>query len=364
MRIPIVPIFITGFILLFILTGFNSDSQARSKLAKANYLSFQTEDEANTMEIFDKARRSVVYVTNVGFRTDRLSLNIQRIRQGTGSGFIWDESGIVVSNWHVIKDAKKVKVTLYDGSIYEAKYVGGAIEKDIVVMRIQAPKEKLKALAIGDSSQLKVGRKVLAIGNPFGLDTSLSVGIVSALGRTMPSSEERLIHDVIQTDAAINPGNSGGPLLNSLGQLIGVNTAIYSPDGASVGIGFAIPVNIVKKIVPQLIKYGRIMRPIIGITIAPDSWSKQYDDDMGVLVLDVHPKSPAEKAGMLGTYRDRNGALILGDIIISIDGKEVRTNDDLLNILEGHKPGDNVIISAQRYSDLMRFKVTLTKPLR
>ncbi|MCP4712937.1 MAG: trypsin-like serine protease, partial [Planctomycetes bacterium] len=237
---------------------------ARSLSDLTDYLSFKTGEEANTIEIYKKARRSVVYVTNVTLRRDFFSLNVHQIPQGAGSGFIWDDSGIVVTNYHVVHGASRVTITLYDHSNWNAEVVGLAPSKDIAVLRIDAPRSKIKALPLGNSSQLEVGRKVLAIGNPFGLDTTLTVGVVSALGREIDSMLDRKIHNVIQTDAAINPGNSGGPLLNSLGQLIGINTAIYSPSGASVGIGFAIPVNTVKKIVPQLIRHGRIIRPIIG----------------------------------------------------------------------------------------------------
>ncbi|MGV3592766.1 MAG: S1C family serine protease, partial [Gammaproteobacteria bacterium] len=235
-------------------------------LPAADYLSFQTEDEANNIEIFRAASPSVVYVTNTRlYRTSPFSMNVQEMPQGTGTGFVWDESGLIVTNDHVVQNADRVLIRLNDQSLWEAKVLGTAPDKDLALLKIDAPADKLIPLPLGDSSQLEVGRKVIAIGNPFGLDTTLTVGVVSALGREINSLTDRTIRDVIQTDASINPGNSGGPLLNSLGQLIGVNTQIVSPSGASAGIGFAIPVNTVKRVIPQLEKYGREIWPVLGI---------------------------------------------------------------------------------------------------
>ncbi len=329
--------------------------------ALARNLPKLTDEEANTIKIYKQASRSVVYVTNVALRKDFFSLNVHQIPQGAGSGFIWDNSGIVVTNYHVVHGASRVTITLYDHSNWNAEVVGLAPSKDIAVLRIDAPRSKIKALPLGNSSQLEVGRKVLAIGIPVGLDTTLTVGVVSALGREIDSMLDRKIHNVIQTDAAINPGNSGGPLLNSLGQLIGINTAIYSPSGASVGIGFAIPVNTVKKIVPQLIRHGRIIRPIIGIEPAPDSWARQYDIK-GVPLLRVTPHFPAARAGMIGIRRNGRGDLVFGDIIIAIDNKVVTDNDSLLSILEDHKPGDTVTVTTERDNRKQQFKVTLIEP--
>jgi S1-C subfamily serine protease len=361
MRIPKKTLLATGLLLLLISSGIYQNIQARNLSEKTDYLSFKTDEETNTIEIYEKASRSVVYVTNVALRRDFFSLNVQQIPQGAGSGFIWDDSGIVVTNYHVVHGASRVTITLYDHSNWNAEVIGLAPSKDIAVLRIDAPRSKIKALPLGNSAQLEVGRKVLAIGNPFGLDTTLTVGVVSALGREIDSMSDRKIHNVIQTDAAINPGNSGGPLLNSLGQLIGINTAIYSPSGASVGIGFAIPVNTVKKIVPQLIQHGRIIRPIMGIEPAQDSWARQYDIK-GVPLLRVTPNFPAARAGMIGIRRNRRGDLVFGDIIIAIDNKAVTDNDSLLSILEDHKPGDTVTVTTERDNQERQFKVKLTEP--
>ncbi len=221
-------------------------------LPAPDYLSFKTEDEANNIEIFRAASPSVVFVTNSAlYRTNPFNMNVQESPQGSGTGFVWDKSGLIVTNVHVIADATRVTITLQDQSTWDAELVGVAPSKDLALLRITAPADKLTPLPLGDSEILEVGRKVIAIGNPFGLDTTMTVGVVSALGREISSLTNRKIRDVIQTDASINPGNSGGPLLNSMGQLIGVNTQIISPSGASAVIGFAIPVDTVKKVIPQ-----------------------------------------------------------------------------------------------------------------
>ena len=326
--------------------------------AEPDYLSFATDDEANSTEIFSKASPSVVFVTNKALRRDFFSPNVQEIPQGAGTGFIWDKSGLIVTNFHVIAGAHKLTVTLHDRSEHEAEVVGLAPEKDLAVLRIEDPPDHLITLPLGDSSELSVGRKVLAIGNPFGLDTTLTTGIVSALGREIQAPDSRRIRGVIQTDAAINPGNSGGPLLNSLGQLVGVNTAIYSPSGASAGIGFAIPVNTVKEVVPQLISYGRILRPIIGVELASDRWIRRYRIE-GLPVVQVYPGLPAHRAGITGAYRGSRGEVILGDIITQVDGKPIRSNDDYLDALEKKRPGDTVHIITRRDKQEKTFKVKL-----
>ncbi len=332
---------------------------ATPTLAKdADYLSFATEDEANSTEIFSKASPSVVYVTNTALRRSLFSRNVQEIPRGSGTGFVWDKSGLIVTNFHVIADAHRLIVTLGDQQEYEAEVIGVAPEKDLAVLRIEEPPEDLVSLPLGDSSELSVGRKVLAIGNPFGLDTTLTTGVVSALGREIQAPSGRTIRGVIQTDAAINPGNSGGPLLNSLGQLVGVNTAIYSPSGASAGIGFAIPVNTVKDVVPQLISYGRIQHPIIGVELASDSWIRRYRID-GVPIAHVYPGLPAAEAGLIGARRVSRQEVELGDVITHIDGTRVRNRDDYLTALEPHEPGDKVTITTRRDDEELRFEVEL-----
>jgi S1-C subfamily serine protease len=239
--------------------------------------------------------------------------------------------------------------------------IGVAPEKDLAVLRIEAPPEQLTTLPIGDSSELEVGRKVLAIGNPFGLDTTLTTGVVSAVGREIQSTNNRKIRNVIQTDAAINPGNSGGPLLNSLGQLVGVNTAIYSPSGASAGIGFAIPVNTVKEVVPQLISYGRLYRPVIGLELASDRWTRHYRIK-GIPVVRVFPGMPASDAGMSGAWRNRRGEIVLGDIIVGIDDKDINSNDDYLSYMEGKQPGDQVVVKTTLNGKEKQYLLKLAEP--
>ena len=331
-----------------------------SALPAPDYLSFQTEDEANNIEIFRAASPSVVYVTSTAlYRTN--FLNVQEMQQGTGTGFVWNTEGLIVTNDHVVQDANRVFITLQDQSIWEAQVLGKAPDKDLALLKIDAPASKLVPLPLGDSSQLDVGRKVIAIGNPFGLDTTLTVGVVSALGRQINSLTDRTIRDVIQTDASINPGNSGGPLLNSLGQLIGVNTQILSPSGASAGIGFAIPVNTVKKVIPQLEQFGREVRPVLGIENYSDRWAQQMGIS-GLPIIAVTPGMPAEQAGLRGLQQNRRGELVLGDVIVEIDGNPIGGSDDLYNALEQHTAGDTVKVVTQRNEQRMEFSVVLAEP--
>lgn len=318
-------------------------------------------DEVNNIDVFKDASPSVVFVTNNALVRDPYSQTYSSRPQGAGTGFVWDKKGHIVTNFHVVDGARKITITLADHSSYDALIVGLAPEKDIAVLKIKAPAKLLKPLPIGDSNNLEVGRKVLAIGNPFGLDTTLTVGVVSALGREIQAPNQRTIRNVIQTDAAINPGNSGGPLLNSDGELVGVNAAIYSPNGASIGIGFAIPVNTVTKIVPELIQYGYLMRPVLGIEIAPLNWARA-NKIPGVPILRVYTNSPADKAGLRGITTSRWGATILGDSIIAIDGQSVKDDDDLLSVLENHKPGDKVTLTLLREGKEQKTKIILAAP--
>ncbi|MGD8175590.1 S1C family serine protease [Marinimicrobium sp. ARAG 43.8] len=322
---------------------------------------FATDDERNTIEVFEYASPSVVYVTNEQLVRDPRSFDLLTVPRGAGTGFVWNEQGYIVTNFHVIENARKVVITLQDQSVWPATLIGLAPERDLAVLKIDAPDKKLKPLTLGDSGQLVVGSKVLAIGNPFGLDATLTTGVVSALGREIEAPNKRKIRNVIQTDAAINPGNSGGPLLNSSGELIGVNTMIYSPSGASAGIGFAIPVNTVKDIVPQLIEHGRMVRPIIGIDIAPDHWAQQAGV-RGVPVLRVAPGSPAQRAGLQGVERSRWGSIILGDIITALDQYPTRNYDELMTALEKYEPGDRVQLVFERAGKTERREITLAAP--
>jgi S1-C subfamily serine protease len=328
----------------------------------ADYANFHTDDELNNIEIFKTASPSVVYVTTLTRYRQRFSLNQREIQNGTGTGFIWDNSGLIVTNFHVIEGRNsRISITLNDQSSYDAEIIGVAPDKDLALLRIDAPIPKLQPLPLGDSSLLEVGRKVIAIGNPFGLDTTLTVGVVSALGREIESLTKRKIRDVIQTDASINPGNSGGPLLNSLGELVGVNTQIVSPSGASAGIGFAIPVNTVKKVIPQLLEYGREVRPEPGFSMVPDNYSRSWGIE-GVAVLEVQADSAASNAGLQGLTQDRYGRVKLGDVIIQADDERIQTNDDLLSLIENHKAGDVIRITTLRERELFEYTINLAEP--
>lgn len=326
-----------------------------------DYLSFSTDDEANTTEVFQRASPAVVFVTSSELRRQRFTRNVMEIPRGAGSGFVWDaEAGLVVTNYHVVAGADRLAITLADEQSFQAEVVGLAPERDLAVLRLMDPSTNLTELPLGNSSELSVGRKVMAIGNPFGLDTTLTVGVVSALDREIQSPSNRTIRGVIQTDAAINPGNSGGPLLNSLGQLVGVNTAIYSPSGGSAGIGFAIPVNTVIEVVPQLIAFGKIMRPVLGVELASDRWLRRYRVE-GVPIVRTYGGSPAETAGMVGARRGSRNEIILGDVITEIDGERVGNNDEFLSAMEKHRVGDTIDIVTIREGEQKRFSVELSE---
>jgi S1-C subfamily serine protease len=322
---------------------------------------FATDDERNTMQVFEQARPSVVFVTNQQVVRNPHSLDLMTVPRGSGTGFVWNNSGYIVTNFHVVDGARQIQITLQDQSNWSAEVVGLAPERDLAVLKISAPAAKLNPLPLGDSSTLSVGRKVLAIGNPFGLDATLTTGVVSALGREIDSPNRRKISNVIQTDAAINPGNSGGPLLNSQGQLIGVNTMIYSPSGASAGIGFAIPVNTVKEVVPQLIAHGQIVRPVLGVALAPDHWAHQ-SGIQGVPILRVEPNSPAARAGLEGVMRNSWGQIVLGDVILGINKQVTPNHDQLMSALEKHKAGDLVEVHLARQGKIIQRKLTLAAP--
>ncbi|MBI1224234.1 MAG: trypsin-like serine protease [Bacteroidetes bacterium] len=305
------------------------------------------EGEKATIRLFENSAPSVAYITTSQLRQDYWTRNVMEIPQGSGSGFVWDKDGHVITNYHVIQGADKAQVTLADRTTWDAELIGASPEKDLAVLKIDAPKSTLRPIPVGSSDNLLVGQSVLAIGNPFGLDQTLTTGIISALGREIKSVSGIPIRDVIQSDAAINPGNSGGPLLNSSGELIGVNTAIYSPSGASAGIGFSIPVDVVKWAVPDLIKYGKINRPSLGIEVA-NAQTTQRLGLRGALITHVIDGSAAEQAGLQPTYRDRSGRIRLGDAIIGINGEKVESSNDLILILEKYKIGDTVKVKLLR----------------
>jgi len=314
--------------------------------------------EKATIALFEKATPSVVFITTTDVRRDYFTRSLREYKSGSGSGFIWDYNGHIITNYHVIKGADKAMITLSDQTSYPAKLVGIAPSKDLAVLKIDAPNEKLRPLRTGNSYNLRVGQSVFAIGNPFGLDQTLTTGIVSALGREINSVQGLPIRDVIQTDAAINPGNSGGPLLNSSGELIGVNTAIYSPSGASAGIGFSIPVDAVKWVVPDLIKYGKLKRPDIGADFFPERTTSKLGLN-GVLVKTVWEGTAAEKAGIQPTYRDRYGKLHLGDIIVAINDEQIENENDYLLTLENYRAGDEVEILVERKDKRIKLDLIL-----
>lgn len=315
--------------------------------------------ERATIQLFENAAPSVVYITTSKLQRDFWTYDVYEIPAGSGSGFVWDKAGHIITNFHVIEDASKAQVTLADHSTWDAKYVGGAPEKDLAVLRIDAPASLLKPIPVGKSDNLQVGQSAFAIGNPFGLDQTLTTGVISALGREIKAADGTPIRGVIQTDAAINPGNSGGPLLNAAGQLIGVNTAIYSPSGASAGIGFSIPVDEVRWVVPELIRNGRIIRPSLGLEYASQTLARRLGVKKGLLITDIDRNGPAARAGLKPTYRDRYGRIILGDIIIAVDGEPVNSRGDLLLILEKHKPGDRVRVRFWRNEEEKEVEVVL-----
>lgn len=312
-------------------------------------------DEAATIELFKRIAPSVVHVDNVARKLDLSNHNVLEWRQGSASGFVWDSDGHVVTNFHVIQGASGAWVTLADNTRLEAKLVGYDESKDIAVLKVDGATDKLKPILLGTSFDLQVGQKVFAIGSPFELDQTLTTGIIGGLGREIESLSGRPIQGVIQTDAAINPGNSGGPLLDSAGRLIGITTAIKSPSGGSVGIGFAVPVDTVQRVVPQLISTGTVKRSGLGIRTLDDRITSRQQL-RGVVIDQVFPNSAAEKAGLRGIDREKQ---VLGDIILKIDGHEVRTQNDLYRSLDLHDVGETVRITVLRGEKTLEVTVTL-----
>jgi len=308
------------------------------------------ENELNTVQVFEKTFPFAVFV----YRVRRVvgGYDSFYVPSGAGSGFFWNKEGYVVTNYHVLGNARGIAVSFKTGKAYKAKVIGVEPRKDIAVLKInsKAAKEYLKSsdsLEIADSNQLQTGQKTIAIGNPFGLDRTLTTGVISALGRKVRGIGGVSIHDMIQTDASINPGNSGGPLLNSRGQLIGMNTLIYSRSGSSAGIGFAVPSNTIKRIVTQLIKHGRVVQKGFGIYRLDIRIAAQLSI-RGLIIGEVASGSPAEEAGLQGTTRDNQGQIHLGDVIVEMNGKRVRNYDDYYNILEKIKLGDEVSVKYLR----------------
>lgn len=318
-------------------------------------------DEQTIIEIFRRVSPSVVFITTAGWRIDPWSRNVQQVPQGAGSGFVWDHHGHIVTNYHVIQDAASAQVRLSNQRVYKSVLVGASPEHDLAVLRISVSFGEPQPVPIGSSATLQVGQKVFAIGNPFGLDHTLTTGVISALDRTISAEQDTPIEHLIQTDAAINPGNSGGPLIDSAGRVIGVNTAIYSPSGAYAGIGFAVPIDTVNRVVPQIIAFGRYVRPSLGIAI-DDTVSEAVTQELGVqgvLVLSVSPGSPAAAAGLRGTRLTSDGRVIPGDVIQSVEGKRVRTSNELVSLLDDYRVGDTVQVTIFRSGDSLQVPVQL-----
>ena len=300
-------------------------------------------DEQTTIQIFERSKGSVVYISTRSRVVDYWTRNVFSVPRGTGSGFVWDDDGHVVTNMHVIAGASEATVQLSDGREYPASLVGASPAHDLAVLRVRVPLDAPSPVPVGTSADLKVGQKVFAIGNPFGLDWTLTTGIVSALDRSLPGEDGSVIAHLIQTDAAINPGNSGGPLLDSAGRLIGINTAIFSPSGASAGVGFAVPVDTVNRVVPQLIAQGRYAPPTLGIE-ADESFNRALTRELGiegVVVLRVAAASAAEAAGLRAAEM-RGNSVIPGDVIVAVDGNKVTSVAELLSRLDDRRVGDTV----------------------
>jgi S1-C subfamily serine protease len=322
-------------------------------------------DEAATIELFERARESVVFITTREQVQDLWTRNIFSVPRGTGSGFLWDDAGHVITNFHVIQGASEAWVRLADGRQLRASLVGASPTHDIAVLRIGLGHQRPAPIPLGESHNLRVGQKVFAIGNPFGLDWTLTTGIVSALDRSLTTDAGTTMEHLIQTDAAINPGNSGGPLLDSAGRLIGINTAIYSPSGASAGIGFAVPVDTVNRVVPQLIRHGRYLRPSLGIQVNEDinrRLTRQLGVE-GVVILGITRGSAAEAAGLVGATLSRDGVIIPGDIILALEGRPVTSVRELQARLDDFKVGDTVRLTIINQGQRSEKSITLQPEL-
>jgi len=321
--------------------------------------------EQRTIDVFEKVSPSVVFITTKTLRRNFFNMNVQEIPKGTGSGIVWDKQGHIVTNYHVVQEGNAFEIRFLDHSTQDAEIVGVWPDKDLAVLRVKTLPTECKPIAVTPSKSLKVGQFVFAVGNPFGLDQTLTMGVVSALGRTIQSVSGRKIDGVIQTDAAINPGNSGCPLVDSSGNMIGINSMIYSPSGASAGIGFAVPSEIINRVVPQLITYGRVILPVMGIvTVARNDYILGRMGYHGVLVYKLQPGGPAQRAGFRPVTYDRYGQPLLGDIITRIDTTAIRNMDDYMAFMEAHHPGDPVEVEIIRNKKKIKFKLTLAEGSR
>ena len=319
--------------------------------------------EKSMVALFRKASPSVVHIVNKVPQASRVHFHATRVRAGEGSGFVWDKKGHIVTNYHVIEQSLRtrerlVEVALGKGGWHNARVIGWDVDKDLAVIRIQNP-PSLRPIPVGTSKDLDVGQTVLAIGNPFGMDQTLTTGVISGLGREIESQSKRPIRNVIQTDAAINPGNSGGPLLDSAGRLIGVNTAIYSPSGAYAGVGFAVPVDTVRRIVPQLIRHGHVKRPGLGVHILTDRQATQFGVNSGVVIHNVPRQSSAARAGFKGTQRIPGRGYALGDVIVKLAGNPISDTNQLNAVMDELKVGDRIDVTVNRGGKLVTREVIL-----
>jgi S1-C subfamily serine protease len=336
-------------------SGLNPSAQPLPVAARGDL----SETEKANIEIYERTSLSLVQVTNLAAQGTLFGLDIQAVPEGVGSGFIWDQHGHIVTNYHVVRGADAARVTLSDHSSYQAQQIWAYPDEDIAVLWIKAPKSKLHPVQIGTSHDLKVGQVVYALGDPFGLDQTMTTGIVSALNRRIQSVNDRPINGAIQTSAPINPGNSGGPLLDSAGRLIGMNTSIVSPSGAFAGIGFAIPVDDINRVAPELIRHGKVVRPRLGVELAQDQVAERLGIDQGALVLRAVPDGPAAKAKLQGTRRDAQGHMQLGDVIVAIDRKTIKNSKDVYSVLGQHQPGDTITVTVLRDGARQDVQVTL-----
>jgi S1-C subfamily serine protease len=355
--VGLIAILIIGYLSSFISKADGADAAPRFVTPRSELFS----DEKATIDLFEKSRNSVVFITTSTQVQDFWSRNTFSVPRGSGSGFIWDESGHVITNYHVIESASQATIKLANGKDYSAKLVGASPMHDIAVLKINISNNNSPPLPIGSSHDLKVGQKVYAIGNPFGLDWTLTNGIVSALNRSLTEENGNTVEHLIQTNAAINPGNSGGPLLDSAGRLIGINTAIYSPNGANAGIGFAVPVDTVNRVVPQLIRNGKYTRPTLGIEIDENINERLTEilEIKGVVILKVPSGSAASLAGLKGVTVLQNGSIIPGDIITAIEGKSVSSVGKLAAMLDDFRVGDKIRLTVSQKGSSRDVRVML-----
>lgn len=322
-----------------------------------------TENEKNTVSVFSTAVKSVVHVSSIKkVRRSFFDLNPIEVPAGTGTGFVWEDGKHIVTNFHVIQGSKNAVVSFHqDSKKYKAEVIGVAPSKDVAILKLIESPNELIPVKLADSDKLTVGQKAMAIGNPFGLDNTITAGIISALGRKIEGIGGVTINGVIQTDASINPGNSGGPLLNSSGEVIGMNTMIISPSGSSAGIGFAVPINEVKRAVPQLILHGKMIRPILGIQPLPANYKERFGISSGLVIMEVIGKGPAASIGLKGMEEDRYGRVYIGDIIVEMDGKKIEGYDDYFQIMDKKKFGEKLKLKILRKRKIENYTVTLTK---